>query len=90
MDADGDHKASPYNSVDAVFSSARYLRASGAPRSYRRALYAYNHSWSYVRTVLARARLFACTAACFAWSSWDLSVLRSAVSARRYSITGSA
>ena len=58
MDADGDHKASPYDSVDAVFSTARYLSASGAPRSYRRALFAYNHSWAYVRTVLARSTLF--------------------------------
>lgn len=58
MDADGDRRASPYDSVDAVFSTARYLSASGAPRSYRRALYAYNHSWAYVRTVLARSRLF--------------------------------
>jgi hypothetical protein len=58
MDADGDHKASPYNSVDAVFSTARYLRASGAPRSYHRAIYAYNHAEWYVRGVLARARNF--------------------------------
>ena len=28
MDADGDGKASPYNSVDAIYSTARYLRAS--------------------------------------------------------------
>jgi membrane-bound lytic murein transglycosylase B len=58
MDADGDRKADPYNSVDAVFSTARYLRASGAPRSYRRALYAYNHSWAYVNIVLARAKTY--------------------------------
>jgi Ca2+-binding RTX toxin-like protein len=58
MDADGDHKASPYDSVDAVFSTARYLSASGAPASYRRALYAYNHSWAYVKTVIARSHLF--------------------------------
>ena len=28
---------------DAVMAAANYLRASGAPRDYRRALYAYNH-----------------------------------------------
>ena len=58
MDADGDHKASPYNSVDAVFSTARYLRASGAPHSYKRAIFAYNHAGWYVRDVLHRAKLF--------------------------------
>jgi membrane-bound lytic murein transglycosylase B len=58
MDADGDHKASPYDSVDAIFSTARYLRASGAPRNYRRAIYAYNHAGWYVRDVLHRAQLF--------------------------------
>jgi Ca2+-binding RTX toxin-like protein len=58
MDADGDHRASPYDSVDAIFSTARYLRASGAPHSYRRAIFAYNHAGWYVRDVLHRAKLF--------------------------------
>jgi Ca2+-binding RTX toxin-like protein len=58
MDADGDRRASPYNSVDAIFSTARYLRASGAPHSYRRAIFAYNHAGWYVRDVLHRAKLF--------------------------------
>ena len=38
MDASGDGKADPYNAVDAIYSSARYLRASGAPKSYYKAL----------------------------------------------------
>ena len=58
MDADGDGEASPYSSVDAFYSTARYLRASGAPRSYRRALFAYNHAHWYVRKVLVRAALY--------------------------------
>jgi membrane-bound lytic murein transglycosylase B len=58
MDADGDRKASPYNSVDAIFSTARYLRASGAPRSYRKALFAYNHAGWYVDRVLATEKQF--------------------------------
>ena len=58
MDADGDGKASPYNSADAVFSTARYLRATGAPRSYRKALFAYNHADWYVKKVLAAAKGF--------------------------------
>jgi membrane-bound lytic murein transglycosylase B len=58
MDADGDGKASPYSSADAIFSSARYLRASGAPRNYRKAIFAYNHAHWYVTDVLKRSRRF--------------------------------
>ena len=58
MDGDGDGEASPYSSVDAFYSTARYLRASGAPRSYRRALFAYNHADWYVRKVLVRAAAY--------------------------------
>jgi hypothetical protein len=58
MDADGDGKASPYDSVDAMYSTARYLRANGAPRRMRKALYAYNHAGWYVRLVLRRARAY--------------------------------
>lgn len=36
---------------DAIMGAANYLHASGAPRDYRRALYAYNPSSLYVRTV---------------------------------------
>ena len=41
---------------DAILGAANYLRASGAPRDLRRALYAYNHSNLYVDAVLAYAR----------------------------------
>ena len=41
---------------DAILGAANYLRASGAPRNLRRALYAYNHSTLYVDAVLAYAR----------------------------------
>ena len=41
---------------DAIFGAANYLRASGAPRNYGRALYAYNHSPLYVDAVLRYAR----------------------------------
>jgi Ca2+-binding RTX toxin-like protein len=58
MDANGDGKASPYNSVDAIFSSARYLRASGAPGNYRRALFAYNHATWYVNLILRTAKQY--------------------------------
>jgi hypothetical protein len=57
-DADGDGKADPRNAVDAVFSSARYLRASGAPKDYRKAIFAYNRADWYVRKILATAETF--------------------------------
>ncbi|GAA2867387.1 hypothetical protein GCM10010517_26960 [Streptosporangium fragile] len=45
-----------HDTRDALLAAANYLRASGAPRDYRRALYAYNHSWAYVDAVLLHAR----------------------------------
>ncbi|GAA3145610.1 hypothetical protein GCM10010466_40840 [Planomonospora alba] len=45
-----------HDTRDAVLGAANYLHASGAPRNYRRALYAYNHSWAYVDAVLLHAR----------------------------------
>ncbi len=41
---------------DAIMGAANYLSASGAPESYRRALYAYNPSDHYVDAVLAYTR----------------------------------
>jgi len=40
---------------DAIYSAANYLRASGAPGNWRTAIFAYNHSASYVQEVLAYA-----------------------------------
>jgi hypothetical protein len=58
MDANGDGTASPYNSVDAIFATARYLRASGAPGNYRRAIFAYNHADWYVDLILKTSRQY--------------------------------
>lgn len=44
---------------DAILGAANYLRASGAPRNYRRALFAYNRSRLYVEAVLRYARTIA-------------------------------
>jgi membrane-bound lytic murein transglycosylase B len=44
---------------DAVLGAANFLHRSGAPRSYRRALYAYNPSQLYVDAVLRYARRMA-------------------------------
>jgi membrane-bound lytic murein transglycosylase B len=45
-----------HNPHDAILGAANYLRAGGAPRNYRRALYAYNPSPLYVDAVLRYAR----------------------------------
>jgi cell wall-associated NlpC family hydrolase len=58
LDADGDGTADRWDPVDAVFSAANYLRASGAPTDIPAALYAYNHSQTYVEQVLAWADLY--------------------------------
>jgi hypothetical protein len=41
-----------HNDRDAIMGAANYLRASGAPRDLRRALFAYNHSNAYVDAIL--------------------------------------
>ena len=46
-----------YDPRDSILAAAYYLRASGAPRNLRRALYAYNHSQLYANAVLAYARV---------------------------------
>jgi membrane-bound lytic murein transglycosylase B len=40
---------------DAILGAANYLHAAGAPGSYRRALFAYNHSTAYVAAVVRLA-----------------------------------
>jgi hypothetical protein len=61
-DADGDHVANINDPVDAVFSAARYLCATGAGRggtSLDDAIFSYNHAWWYVREVILLANRFA-------------------------------
>src|SRR3954452_2680544 len=57
---DGNHdgRKSPYDPADAIPAAARYLRASGAPADYDRAIFAYNHADWYVAQVLAQAALY--------------------------------
>ena len=57
VDANRDGVKDPFNPVDAIFASARYLRAAGAARDLRRAIFAYNHADWYVDSVLLRARV---------------------------------
>lgn len=55
VDGDGDGIADRYSVPDSVLATANYLRASGAPRDWRAALFAYNHAEWYVNDVLAQA-----------------------------------
>src|SRR5215204_170484 len=57
VDANQDGKKDPFNPVDAIFAAARYLRAAGAPKDLRRAVFAYNHAGWYVDSVMLRAKL---------------------------------
>jgi Transglycosylase SLT domain len=59
VDATGDGKADPYSPRDAINSAARYLAAAGVRRNLAQAVWSYNHSLPYVRTVIAQARLYA-------------------------------
>jgi murein DD-endopeptidase MepM/ murein hydrolase activator NlpD len=58
-DSNGDGVADPWNPVDAIYSAARYLAASGAARDIRQAVFAYNHATWYVNDVLSLAQLYA-------------------------------
>jgi hypothetical protein len=59
----------------AILGAANYLRASGAPGDYRRALYAYNPSSSYVEAVLRYAeRMRRDRRAFYAYYSWQVFV----------------
>ncbi len=44
VDADRDGHADRWNSADAIYGAANYLRASGARTDLRQAIWAYNHS----------------------------------------------
>jgi cell wall-associated NlpC family hydrolase len=58
IDADGNGSADRWDPVDAIFSAANYLRASGAPANIPAAVYAYTHSQAYVNEVLGWATLY--------------------------------
>ncbi|MCK2216489.1 lytic transglycosylase domain-containing protein [Actinomadura sp. ATCC 31491] len=61
---------------DAVMAAANYLRATGAPRDYRRALRAYNPSQAYVDAVLLHARqIERDPRAYYAYYNWQVFVI---------------
>ncbi len=52
VDADGaGGPPDRWNPADAIYGAANYLKASGAPADYRKAIYAYNRAWWYVAEV---------------------------------------
>jgi hypothetical protein len=51
VDAEGEGTPDRWNPADAIYGAANYLRASGAPGSYRAAIYAYDHASWYVEEV---------------------------------------
>ncbi|MFI0354223.1 NlpC/P60 family protein [Actinomadura sp. 9N407] len=59
VDGDSDGDKDIYDPVDAVPGAARYLKHEGAPEKIRTALFHYNHSNTYVETVLRAARAYA-------------------------------
>jgi len=58
VDADRDGVVDRYSVPDSVFATANYLRASGAPRDWRAAIFAYNHAEWYVNDVLDQAEAY--------------------------------
>ncbi|HEY4561326.1 MAG TPA: lytic murein transglycosylase, partial [Thermoanaerobaculia bacterium] len=59
VDANKDKRKDPFNPADAIFAAARYLKAAGAPKDMRKAIFAYNHADWYVDSVMLRARMIA-------------------------------
>jgi transglycosylase-like protein with SLT domain len=58
VDGDGDGRIDRWDPADAINAAGNYLRASGAPSDYAKALYAYNHAGWYVTAVLGWARRY--------------------------------
>lgn len=58
VDADGDGNADPYSPVDAIFTAAHDLAATGVAKNPEQAVFQYNHSADYVREVLQFAQVY--------------------------------
>jgi murein DD-endopeptidase MepM/ murein hydrolase activator NlpD len=58
IDADGNGSADPWTPVDAIYSAARYLAASGAGSDIRQAVFSYNHAEWYVNEVIQLAQVY--------------------------------
>jgi hypothetical protein len=58
VDGDGDGRKDVMDPADAIPAAARLLKANGAPREWRRAIFAYNHADWYVADVLSQAESY--------------------------------
>ncbi|RKS68301.1 cell wall-associated NlpC family hydrolase [Actinomadura pelletieri DSM 43383] len=61
VDGNHDGRKDRYDPADAIPAAANYLRHNGAPTKMRTALFAYNHSNTYVDNVLSRAHKYKTT-----------------------------
>lgn len=59
VDGDGDGIRDIMNPADAIPTAARYLKASGAPDNWEKAIWHYNQSHQYYLNVMSTARLYA-------------------------------
>jgi hypothetical protein len=58
VSGEGAGRPDRWNAADAIYSAANYLRASGAPGDYAKAIFAYNHAGWYVAEVEHWASLY--------------------------------
>ncbi|WP_343948080.1 lytic transglycosylase domain-containing protein [Nonomuraea longicatena] len=65
-----------HDAKDAIMAAANYLKASGAPRDYRRAVFAYNRDVRYVDAVLTHAKqIKRDKRSYYAYYNWQIFVL---------------
>jgi hypothetical protein len=69
VDAHGGGRPDRWNPADAIFAMGNYLKASGAPQDYARAIFAYNRATWYVSEVESWASRYRGTSAPVATSS---------------------
>lgn len=58
IDADGNGKASAWDTADAIYTAAYYLSKNGFASNKDRAIFKYNHSESYVKLINEKAKEF--------------------------------
>jgi hypothetical protein len=80
VDGDGDGRADRWDPADAIYGAARYLRASGAPADYEKAILAYNHAGWYVAEVEHWAAVYRGSSSSLSSSSFSSSTTSSSSS----------